>query len=182
MWAHYANGLRGFCIGFDEEDFVQEARDSYLVDVEYLSEPPTVDGFLYAVAEDQYDYHMMVIDEHERREAYFGPEPIPYEAYQQCADEALTTMRRIWRRAFASKPAEWQYERESRLLLSVPGNDRMPVFHRYSPSAVVELILGERMEEGYRAQLLRIAQERYPHAVVRSAHRSREEFKLVTMP
>ncbi|WFU31299.1 DUF2971 domain-containing protein [Bradyrhizobium brasilense] len=49
MWSHYGDGLRGFCIVFDEKLMVGARPEGYITDVACL-----------AVAHDQEDYHMTV--------------------------------------------------------------------------------------------------------------------------
>ena len=47
MWSHYGDGLRGFCIVFDEELIANADPEGYLFDVAYLKEPPIVDRLIY---------------------------------------------------------------------------------------------------------------------------------------
>jgi hypothetical protein len=177
LWSHYADGLRGFCIGFDESQLISDRHD-YLTEVEYLRSPPTVDSFLYVVAEDQWSYHRDVIADRPRSEAYFGPDPISDEVYQACADEAFALMTLIWRRAFAVKPLEWAYERETRLLVRTGQEDRLPLFRNYPATAVREIIIGERMDAQYREGLLGAAREICPQAKIMTARRSRDAYAL----
>lgn len=39
MWSHYADGLRGFCVEFDETVFAKEA-EVLMLDVNYQARPP----------------------------------------------------------------------------------------------------------------------------------------------
>ena len=56
MWSHYAGGLRGFCIEFNEEEIFEEDSSTFLVDVIYSNKPPIIDSLEYAVIQDQYEY------------------------------------------------------------------------------------------------------------------------------
>lgn len=184
MWSHYADGLRGFCIGFDEEVLNSDPSETYFTDVEYMDTPPLVDGFLYAVASDQFDYHMAAIDERSRSESYLGRDPVTDEEYKEHADRAFELMTTIWRRAFAAKPFEWFYERERRLLIQTNSNnnDTSPVLHSYPISAVKQIIVGERMAKAYRARLLSIVAEHFPQLQVQCATRSRDAYTLRLYP
>ena len=47
MWSHYGDGLRGFCVVFDEDLITNVEPKSYLLDVAYLEAPPKVDSFIH---------------------------------------------------------------------------------------------------------------------------------------
>lgn len=178
MWSHYADGLRGFCIGFDEQVLVDGSDQAYLTHVEYLDEPPAVDNFLFAVAADQYDFHMAAIAERPRNEAYLGPDPITDTAYKAVADESMNLMKTLWRQAFAVKPREWQYEGEHRLLIETDAGDKSPFLHRYPRDAVRQIIVGERMPDTYRSQLVELVTREFPEARVLMAVRSKSSFAI----
>src|SRR3546814_7053229 len=76
--------------------------------------------------------------------------------YEESGEQALRTMREIWQQVFATKPAEWKYERERRLLVQTDRDDAAPVLRRYGRDAIKEVILGERMPEEYRARVIEI--------------------------
>lgn len=181
MWSHYAEGLRGFCIGFDEQELLQSLEDVYLTDVKYLQEPPVVDAFVYAVALDQYEYNMSAIEGRERNEAYFGKDPITDEQYKAVADESFEVMTNIWRRAFAVKPTEWKYEKECRLLFRTGNEDIRPILQHYPISAVRKIILGERIESEYQKQLLEIT-KLFPQVDIFHAKRSQNAYQLELVP
>lgn len=147
MWSHYADGLRGLCVGFDEDALIDNAN-AYLATVRYSDRPPVVDSFIYAVAEDQRDYHSMALAEHR------GPEPDPYApSYQKVEREAHALMVSIWENAFAAKPMQWAYEQEKRLLLRIPDGGTAPTFLRYPPAAIKEVIVGERMPSTFKSDV-----------------------------
>src|SRR3546814_1651014 len=79
--------------------------------------------------------------------------------YEESGEQALRTMREIWQQVFATKPAEWKYERERRLLVQTDRDDAAPVLRRYGRDAIKEVILGERMPEEYRARVIAVMQE-----------------------
>src|SRR3546814_7447189 len=72
MWSHYGDGLRGFCITFDEEAITRGDTTGYVLDVAYLDAPPHVDSFIYGVAWDQDWYSHVAIEETEKAIKYQG--------------------------------------------------------------------------------------------------------------
>ncbi|WP_053553524.1 DUF2971 domain-containing protein [Sphingopyxis sp. 113P3] len=174
MWSHYADGMRGFCIAFDENLILGDDPKDYLTDVEYLDKPPLVDSFVYVVAEDQYDYHLMAIDETKTEMKYFDKKeawPCQLEDFRRCADEALAFMKSIWRRAFAAKPAEWAYEREIRLLIRAQEGGKQPVSRTYPIESVKQIIIGEKMDKAFRNELTTLIADRFHGVPVREARR-----------
>lgn len=179
MWSHYADGLRGFCIAFDEEAVVSAEPHAYLADVTYCEAPPTVDGFVYAVAHDQHEFHMMAIEEEEAQIRHLAKKDEGWIAvYQAAADEALERMQLIWQQVFASKPLEWQYEDERRLLVLTERNDQEPLRRSFPPHAVRQIIVGERMPDDYLQSLTDILREKYSSADFRVARREPGTFRL----
>jgi hypothetical protein len=99
--------------------------------------------------------------------------------YEKSGAEALRTMRDIWQHVFATKPAEWRYERERRLLVPTDRTDTTPVFRNYPREAIKTVILGERMLDDYRSQVLALMKESYPGVPVRTARRAQGVYTLV---
>lgn len=181
MWSHYADGLRGFCIVFDEEFVTKTEPEAYVVDVTYIDAPPTLDSFVYAIARDQDWYHQMAIDETETRIQHLGKVDemrwIPI--YEQAGAEAFRQMEEIWQLVFAAKPTEWQYERERRLLVQSPRSDTAPILRQYPRDAIKEVILGERMADDYRVQIMALMEKCYPRVPVKTARRAEGYYTLV---
>lgn len=180
MWSHYGDGLRGFCVAFDEDEITQGGTTGYALDVVYRSSPPPVDSFIYGVAWDQYWYSHVAVEETEAAIKYQGKIALQENitGYEASGADALRTMRTIWQNVFATKPAEWKYERERRLLIQTDRIDTAPIFYSYNRNAVREVILGERMPEEYRANLLAVMQEHHPDVPVRTAYRSQGVYAL----
>jgi Protein of unknown function (DUF2971) len=174
MWSHYGDGLRGFCVAFDEDAITRGDTTGYILDVAYLDAPPRVDSFVYGVAHDQDWYSHVAIEETETAIKYQGKIELEGEIamYEKSGEEALRTMRETWQHVFATKPVEWKYERERRLLVQTDKEDTTPVLRSYGRDAIKEIILGERMPGQYRARLLAMMQKRYPEIPVRTARRS----------
>jgi hypothetical protein len=180
MWSHYGDGLRGFCVMFDEASIMQGDAPGYILDVAYLDTPPQVDSFIYGVAWDQDWYSHVAIEETESAIRYQGRTDLQgdIEMYKASGAEALRTMRTMWQHVFATKPAEWKYERERRLLVQTRMTDMSPLLRGYSREAVKEVIIGERMPDNYRDRLLAVLREHYPNAMVRTARRAQGAYTL----
>jgi Protein of unknown function (DUF2971) len=180
MWSHYADGLRGFAVVFDEKELIFGRDDSLFLDVSYRSTPPEVDTLVYGVLWDQEDFHSKAIEEERAILKHRGQKGrLPANPdYKAVADDALKRMRQTWQLVFATKPKEWQYERERRLLIHSGKTDNSPIFLEYPVAAVREVILGERMEAGFRDRLLEVVRLKFPHASVRTARRSQNVYSL----
>lgn len=179
MWSHYADGLRGFCITFDEQ-MLATSKGDYILDVAYTSAPPVVDSFIYGLAWDQDWYSHVAIEETTKRLRYEGrKEPFDeVSMYEESGAEALRTMRGIWQQVFATKPVEWQYEHERRLLMQTDCTDTSPILRPFERECVRELIVGERMPADYRDRLLALMKEYYPQARIMTARRSESAYTL----
>lgn len=181
LWSHYGDGLRGFCIVFNEDLIASVEQNSYLLDVAYVEEPPIVDSLVYGIARDQDWYSHTAIDETKVMIECQGMKErqadIPM--YEETGAEALRMMRDIWQRAFGTKPAEWNYERERRLLVQTESTDNAPVFRNYPREAIKEIILGELMADEYRTRVLAIMKKHYPNSRIKNARRARDCYSLV---
>jgi len=180
MWSHYADGLRGFCIVFDEDCIARIEPEAYLLDVKYLDAPPTVDSFVYAVASDQDWYHQVAIEETEAHIRHLGKTDEKHEiaAYEQARAEAVAQMREIWQQVFAVKPIDWKYEGERRLLVQTQRTDSEPIQQPYPLEAIKEVILGERMHDEYRQRILDVLQKNHPGVPVRTAYRAHSLYAI----
>lgn len=127
MWSHYADGLRGFCIEYDESAIVKGNEAIFIENVSYAPSPPNIDAFAYAVIEEQYYYAL----EH-------GYEEYEGETYRKRMNE-------ITRLALATKPREWAYESEVRLIMHTEKNDRRAVDYLCPANSIKGVIVGERM-------------------------------------
>ncbi len=181
MWSHYADGLRGFCIVFDEKEVLMSESEAYVLNVEYQDTPPIVDSFVYAIARDQDWYNQNAIEETQARIRYSGntDDDQWISIYEKHGAMAVTQMREIWKKVFAVKPLEWKYEDEKRLLIHTDQYDNKPVLHKYQPQAVKEIILGERMHDDYRNRIISLMQKKYPYVVIRTARRAQDIYSIV---
>lgn len=180
-WSHYGDGLRGFCVAFDEDAITRGDPTGYVVDVAYLDAPPRVDSFVYGVARDQDWYSHVAIEETETAIRYQGKTGLEGQIamYEESGTQALRTMREIWQQVFATKPAAWKYERERRLLVQTDREDAAPFLRRYGRDAIKEVILGERMPEDYRSRVFAVMREHYPDTPLRTARRSPSDYTII---
>ncbi|SDO64049.1 DUF2971 domain-containing protein [Afipia sp. GAS231] len=177
MWSHYADGMRGFCAEFDDA-LVQKADERvFLTPVEYVEAPQHADSFVYAVAEDQWDFHGMCVYDHDRGAggAISAPER---DSYEEASLQAHANMTAIWRRVFATKPVEWRYEGEQRLLLQATDGGAEPVQLEIPVEALRGIIMGERMDYDYRKQLEVLLASQYPRVPIRRATRSADRYTI----
>lgn len=181
MWSHYADGLRGFCIAFDENSVATIEPEAYVLDVEYSIAPPIVDSFVYAIAHDQDWYHHVAIEETKTQIQYLGKTDeehwIPI--YEQAGAEAFAQMRKIWQQVFAVKPLDWKYECERRLLVQTQQRNTAPIRRPYPPEAIKEVILGERMHDDIRRRILAVLQKNHSDVPVRTARRAHGLYTIV---
>lgn len=181
LWSHYGDGLRGFCVEFDENSITNSEPKGDLLDVAYLNSLPKVDSFVCGIAWDQAWYSKTAIQETNARIKYQGKPELRAEIqmYEESGTEALKTIRDIWQQVFATKPAEWSYERERRLLVQTNKSDNTPLVRSYPREAVRAVIIGERMPDAYKAELLAVLAENYAGVPVRTARRAQSAYALV---
>lgn len=185
MWSHYADGMRGFCVEFDPDLLVSDSsEEATIFDVCYEREPAVVDASVIAVLNDQVDYLEGSIFNYKYRGGYFkGVDVVrEIEAYQHKVDGDYGLKREIYQKMLATKPLEWAYEEEIRIIMHSAGEGNNGVFMRYPPAAVRSLIIGERMPLHHRRALAAVV-EKHPHPiVVKIASRSDGEFKITMGP
>jgi hypothetical protein len=160
MWSHYADGLRGFCVEIDDEHMIPEETNASLLRVKYLTQPPIVDSFLYAVLEDQYFFAV----EH----GY-----IEYEGQQ-----FLNFMNDVRQNAFASKPVEWQYEHEVRLVTGTDNEHKEAILYHYPPEMVKSVILGEKMTVAFKEKILDVVKAMKHPVAIKTASRDDCDYRL----
>lgn len=170
MWSHYGDGLRGFCLEFDETVVTaaigELAGFPFITDVTYTDEPPTVDGMVLGVLDDQIDYAYLCF--HEEKDDFWLEE----------AKRLEGEIQEMYRQGFATKPKAWSYERERRLIVQTDQHDMEPLVVRLPPEAVRSIILGELMSSADRTRIDQIVREQYPAAALRTARRQVSTYRL----
>ena len=174
MWSHYADGMRGYCAAYDEKLLSQIAPNCHLIEVTYTVSPPTVDTLLYDIAWDQYEYCMMAIEEEQWNGSVTGLS----KDFQMAANESKRQMRQIWQQAFATKPINWKYEKEKRLVVLATQRHRRGELRRMPEGTLKEIIVGERMNEDFKRTLLQIASTSHREVHIRRMRTASDEYKL----
>lgn len=124
MWSHYADGLRGFCIEWDETVFNCSDDDQTHVDihhVKYRTSPPQIDSIAYSVANDMFWHNEDV-------------------------NEALDALFELRGRILATKPFPRAYESEIRAVVFADA-DQGGIEVPYSPEFIKRIIVGELAAE-----------------------------------
>ncbi|ECF7019542.1 DUF2971 domain-containing protein [Salmonella enterica] len=143
MWAHYAKGMTGICIEFDEEKF-KGLEDMHIFDVNYLDHPPTVDTAVLTLIGDQIDYN---------NDALFKGYTDGFEhLYEQAFDECQGILFEIFNGILATKSTEWSYEKEKRLIYQLSfskedieaKNKKSGINIRLPEYCIKNVILGEK--------------------------------------
>lgn len=175
MWSHYADGLRGFCVEFDEELILSNEVDKEpsLISVLYTDKPPVVDKMLYSLGKDQIWYHEMAI--HEEPNSTYVP------AYKQALSEAEKLLNDLYTKTVATKPIQWKYELESRLVFSTNNNNNNNndgEFFKYPSEAIKGIIFGEKMNPKAKETLIQIVEAKNLLITKRIARRDNEDYKI----
>lgn len=148
MWSHYAQGLRGFCLVFNNDDLqtdINVASEKRMrgIKILYQEKPNQIilSDFLRSdmwVNENQQNYIQTVIE------------------------------------TIATKSTAWKYENELRIMtLDAKANS-----YTYSPDTLEEIVLGEKMSPQHRELLLAIMRSKYPHAKVKIARLVPNTYKI----
>ncbi|HEY4325114.1 MAG TPA: DUF2971 domain-containing protein [Mucilaginibacter sp.] len=179
MWSHYTDGLRGFCIEFAPDQLIKPSQQAVILKVKYSRKPEHIDTMVYSVAEDQVDFHEMVIDEELGYRKYVKDHKRdnirPYADWLKRSRRLLFS---LYAKQLAVKPMEWCYEKEMRLIYHSGSDSLNGELFDYPASAVKSVIFGEKMSAGNRKLLTDIAMEKYPGVRLGTAVRSRLDYKI----
>lgn len=179
MWSHYADGLRGFCLVFDDTEILEASpRNSFAVDVTYVDAPPNADAFVYAICSELIDYNEMAIGEAESQAKHQGKIDPFLEDHRKDLERSILGWQEIMQMVFATKPIDWSYEAERRLLVQASTDAHDPLLHPYPNTALREVLIGERMSVTFRDRLGAIISKTYPDVSVRTVKRSPSKFRL----
>lgn len=170
MWSHYADGLRGFCIEYDPALVLfYDKVFSKFYDVEYSKNPAIIDTALMSLLHDQTNYHSSILDS--------NPDiPTRLDA-SQALDQSIAESDEIFRKMLATKPHEWEYEEEIRLI-SQSFSDKEGGLFKYPPQAIKSVIFGEKMPIKQQTALRYIFDiHQYP-IEFKTASRNKGSFKI----
>lgn len=138
MWSHYADGLRGFCVEFEPELLLLNEPDySSIYEVEYKETPAIIDTALIAILQDQIDYHAEALGTQ-----VTGDEET---SYQDALEDSLHKSNDIFKKMLATKPINWEYEEEIRLITQTFTELKGGDYFKYPPQAIKSVIFGEKM-------------------------------------
>jgi hypothetical protein len=179
MWSHYTDGLRGFCVEFDPEELVKSSQRAVILKVRYKRKPEYLDTMVYSVAEDQVDFHEMVIDEELGYHKYVKDrKKISIRPYADWLKKSRRLLFSLYAKQLAVKPVEWGYEKEMRLIYHSKDDSLAGELFDYPASAVKSIIFGEKMSAENKMLLTDIVMKKYPDVPLGSAVRNRHDYKI----
>ena len=159
MWAHYARSHRGFAVGFDSRNQFFDRRQS---------------------PEDPINHLRPVNYRADRPEVYL------FDESDRARDAA-----RLALELFLTKSIDWSYEAEWRLISALAWadetrkvNGQTLYLFRFTPQAVVEVILGHRVDESLAARILGLVrtQEALAHIRLLRARPHPRRFEMELLP
>jgi Protein of unknown function (DUF2971) len=179
MWAHYADGMRGYCIEFDRETMIPEKHDARIYDVLYKDKPSVIDSSVMAVLIDQRDYNEDAFFDTGVLAKYHGDDrSAEIEIYEEGFKVAADGIREIYQRMLATKPVSWSYEEELRIIDFAPRENNNGVLMSYPVDAVKSIILGERMSPLEQEAIKKIARDNNPNVRIKMAVRVAGSFEI----
>lgn len=155
MWSHYGDGLRGFCIEFDDCVFDEVSSNNYPIElhqVKYRTSPPSVDTVAYSIAHDMF-WHC------------------------EDADEGLSAMFELDSKILATKPYPWAYESEIRAITHVK-NDDIGLLVDYSPLFIKCIIVGDKAKSTDIEFIREIIAKLNPRIILEFAFRAQESYQV----
>lgn len=155
MWSHYSDGLRGFCLVFEDDDDLvcqslvdaNELVDFYLLAVKYTDLFPIVDLELYA-------HHYLEIDHYE-------------------SNFVSSAMDNVYLNYMISKSKEWEYENEFRLISDKNG------VHYWPKKLLKKILIGEKMPLDNKRLIGCILKQKYPGVEIMEVATSNEGYNLI---
>lgn len=178
MWSHYADGLRGFCVVFDEHTLLDTEGSGFAVDVDYAQKPPMVDAFVWAIVDGLIEYNEAELAELAGKHERYSSEGMTEADVRAELERSTLMQQRILRALFATKPAEWSYERERRLLVQTDRKDELPILRKYPFEAIKQIVVGERMPLDYRRRLESVLSKTCGDVPIATARRSSSTYRL----
>ncbi|GAM64384.1 hypothetical protein JCM19232_1054 [Vibrio ishigakensis] len=141
MWSHYASGLRGFCLVFDDEIFQADMQNSHNdmmrpTRVKYQDNPSILKYKDFISFDANNQFH-----------------PINNEITELIIETIST------------KSSNWSYEKEVRILTL----DTTSNLYSYSDKALVEVVIGEKMPKEQQKLILDIISQNHPNAKISKA-------------
>lgn len=170
MWAHYGDGLRGFCIEFDQGLIIPSGRDARVYKVLYEDSPAVIDASVMAMLHDQRDWNEDAYFETQTLSNYHGDDrSADLEMYTAGFQNASERLREIYQKMLATKPKAWSYEEELRLIDFGTRENDLGVLLQYSAISVKSVTLGERMSGEKQSQLIALTKSIRPDIKIQRA-------------
>ncbi|TDR77275.1 DUF2971 family protein [Photobacterium lutimaris] len=172
MWSHYADGLRGFCLEFDPNlILVNNPNFAKIYEVEYEDQPAEIDTALIAVLMDQIDYNTCALESVSSDDEAL--------CYESGLDKSLINSNEIYMKMLATKPLDWKYEEEIRIIYQSFCEKKSGQFLKYPPQAIKSVIFGEKMSEKQR-DALKVLFELHPYPIAfKTAKREKGSFGVI---
>jgi hypothetical protein len=135
---------------------------------------------VFSVAEDQVDFHEMIIDEETKYRRYvIGHKRVNIRPYGDWLKKSRRLLFDLYAKQLAVKPLEWCYEKEIRLIFHTQSESMSGLLVHYPASAVKSVVLGEKMSDMHKELLYRVMREKYPDIPVGTAIRNRNDYSIV---
>lgn len=146
MWAHYADGLRGYCIEFQKDLMIPEGADAHIYQVLYEDKPSVIDASVMAVLYDQREYNNDAYFDVSARATCLGEDRVDELAmYDGGFKEASERLREIYQKMLATKPLSWAYEEEWRIIDFAVRQNVLGALMTYPAEAIKSVVIGEKM-------------------------------------
>lgn len=145
MWSHYADGLRGFCLQFDPNLILYNNKLAKIYTVEYKEKPAVIDATLIAALTDQISYNSFAVR--------LTKNLTVQSSYNQQLNKLVNHSEEIFRSMLATKPIDWMYEEELRIIYQSLSEGKQPEFLSYPRQAIKSVIFGEKMPEKHKNAL-----------------------------
>lgn len=186
MWAHYANGLRGFCLEFDKDLILSENNDdAEIFEVIYEIEPSKIDTAVIAVLNDQIEYNEAAIYETGKRlnfqkltENENQADREEVQMYEEYLDLVNIKNREIYQKMLATKSVEWRYEEELRIILHTDSTNKAGIFMKYPIESLLSITIGEKMPEPQKQALSNAIKMKSEHIKIKIASRVIGQFNV----
>ena len=181
MWAHYADGLRGFCVEFDRELILMNSDNtSQIYEVMYKDTPSIIDTAVIAVLNDQVDYHGDAIYAAEQAIEHLGADrKSEVEMYEEHLNGIYIKNNKIYQKMLATKPTEWRHEEEIRVISQTSSAGKSGEFLNYSSAAIKSIIVGEKMPDREIQALRKLIKSHTSPIMLKKASRANGKFTIV---
>lgn len=170
MWAHYANGMRGFCLEFDRKSLVDERAFVKIYEVDYREEPAEIDLAIYKIYLDQSFSNSRCL--HMAHDSNDKTSLSADKARLSKIDDDL------YRVSLATKPREWEYEEEIRVVVQTPLEDKVGYSLEYPHHAIKSLIVGEKMPSKMKLALKEVFESSKYTVAFKTAKRNKDGFTI----